>query len=461
MVALRYQDGTLVVSGLPADAFADALPEAARADFRWDDRVGAARGPAFHYAALVRSLHAEGRPFDDGARAWERLPLRPRAAREPRAYQREAVAAWTAAGGRGAVVLPTGAGKTFVAELCIAAVGRPALIVAPTLDLVAQWHTRLSAAFGVDVGLIGGGEHRLGPLTVSTYDSAALHLGRYGDRFGLIVWDEAHHLPAPAALAAARGCLAPYQLGLTATWERPDGREALLDELLGGVVYRRGIPELAGEFLAPYDSVQLRVTLGPDERERYTRARATFRDFCASHGVRLGGPQGWGAFLRAAARSAEGRAAHRAYREYRGIAHGTEQKLDLLCGILASEKGRRALIFAHDNATAYRVSRELLVPCITHRTDVKERQALLAAFSDGSLPVLATSQVLNEGVDLPEAEVAIVLSGTGTVREHVQRLGRVLRPGHGKRAVLYELVAADTTEEHTSARRRDHEAWKG
>jgi superfamily II DNA or RNA helicase len=117
-------------------------------------------------------------------------------------------------------------------------------------------------------------------------------------------------------------------------------------------------------------------------------------------------------------------------------------------------------VFTNDNAMATRVSREFLVPCITHHTDVKERRALLADFEAGHLPVLVTSRVLNEGVDLPAAEVAIVLSGTGTPREHVQRLGRILRPGQGKRAILYEVVSAGTSEEYTSARRRRHDAYR-
>lgn len=449
---LRYQDGTLTVEG----ARVDDLP----ADFVDDDRVGHPRGPAWRYAELVLGARAAGQPLQDEARAFEKLPLEHLAEREPRWYQREAVEAWAKNGRRGAVVLPTGSGKTFVAELAILTTQRPTLIVAPTIDLINQWHTRMEAVFGVKCGILGGGQHELGPITVSTYDSAALHLGRYGNRFGLVIWDEAHHLAAPQRLAAAACCLAPFQLALTATWEREDGREGLLSDVLGGgVVYRKGITELAGDFLADYETVRLTVHLGPEERERYDACRQQFQDFCRSEAIGIGGPGGWQSFLRAAARSQAGRAAHKAFMEYKAIAHGSAQKLELLGSLLVEEHGRPTLIFTHDNNTAYRVSREFLVPCITHRTDIRERKALIAAFSSGELPVLATSRVLNEGVDLPAAEVAIVLSGTGTVREHVQRLGRILRPGHGKRAVLYELVSAGTTEEYASKRRRQHAAY--
>ena len=118
------------------------------------------------------------------------------------------------------------------------------------------------------------------------------------------------------------------------------------------------------------------------------------------------------------------------------------------------------LIFTNDNATVFHISRTFLVPAITHHTDIKERRRWLTAFAEGSLPVLATSRVLNEGVDIPAADVAIVLSGTGTVREHVQRLGRILRKQEGKQAILYEVVVKDTAEENTSDRRRDHVAYK-
>jgi len=314
--------------------------------------------------------------------------------------------------------------------------------------------------FSGEIGLMGGGHHEIQRITVSTYDSAALHLSRYGDRFGLLVFDEVHHLPAPVYLEAADSSMAPFRLGLTATYEREDRREEILDDSLGPVVYRRKITELRGSYLADYETVQLSVQLSPEEQIAYQHARATYTQFVRYKRINMSGPNGWRSFLRAAAQSKAGRAAFKAYQTYRKIAHGTDRKLELLATLLAEEWGRRTIIFTHDNATAYRVSREFLVPCLTHQTDLKERKAYLDAFESGDLPVLVTSRVLNEGVDLPAAEVAIVLSGTGTVREHVQRLGRILRPGDNKQAVLYELVTRDTTEESASRRRRQHEAYR-
>lgn len=453
MWLLRFHDGTLVVEG----ARLEELPP----EFVWDDRVGAPRGPARCYADVVLGAAARGQPIEDQARKYLALDeLKRVAERTPRPYQVEALAAWKSHARRGTVVLPTGAGKTLVAELAIAEVKRATMVLAPTLDLVSQWYDRLRSTFGVEVGILGGGHHEIQDLTVSTYDSAWMHLPRYGDRFGLLVFDEVHHLPAPVYLGAAESCIAPFRLGLTATLEREDGREALLGPTVGPVVYRKEITELSGEYLAEYETVCLVVHLRPDEAVRYAEARKTFTSFVAQHRIPLGGPGGWQTFLRHAARSRAGRAAFLAYQESRAIAHGTEGKLEMLAELLSEERGRRTIVFTHDNNTAWRVSRTFLVPCITHQTPVKERRALLDAFEAGELPTLVTSRVLNEGVDLPGAEVAIVLSGTGTVREHVQRLGRILRPGKDKQAVLYEIIAAGTTEENTSARRRNHDAYR-
>jgi superfamily II DNA or RNA helicase len=122
--------------------------------------------------------------------------------------------------------------------------------------------------------------------------------------------------------------------------------------------------------------------------------------------------------------------------------------------------GDRVLIFTYDNATVYQIARRFLVPAITHQTKTRERQQILQRFHAGAYPVVVTSQVLNEGVDVPAANVGIILSGTGSVREHVQRLGRLLRKQGEKQALLYEVVSRGTAEEFTSDRRRQHHAYQ-
>ncbi len=383
-----------------------------------------------------------------------------RTSRDPFPHQLEALQSWWSNGGRGVVVLPTGTGKTHVAILAISKTARPALVITPTIDLLHQWYAELRNAFGTDIGLLGGGEYEVRPLTVTTYDSFYIHFDRWGHRFGLLVFDECHHLPTPSYMQAAIGCLAPFRLGLTATPERADGQEALLAELIGPQVYRREIKELSGEFLAEYWVERIYVELSPEEQERYTKARELYRQFVLDNGISMGGASGWQRFIQATCRSREGRAAFQAYREQRTLSLAAPAKIEVLDNLLEKHAGDRVLIFTHDNATVYQIARRFLVPAITHQTKAKERRHILDAFAAGDLTTVVTSRVLNEGVDIPAANIGVILSGSGTVREHVQRLGRLLRKLGDKQAHLYEVVTRGTAEEFTSDRRRQHHAYQ-
>src|SRR6478609_7322477 len=250
MAVLSFRSGTLELSGLTKQ---DSVP----APLTWDARSGVFRAPGMAYAEVVLGLRKQQQAFDDRARAYPELTQGLVVRREPRPFQVEALAAWRRARGRGVVVLPTGAGKSHVAVLAIDDRRRSALVVAPTLDLVRQWFDLLGATFGGPIGLVGGGEHDVRPITVTTYDSAYLHMEHLGARFGLLVFDECHHLPGPTYALSARLSLAPHRLGLTATPERADGRDAELTSLVGPTVYRRDIGELAGEYLAEYETVQV------------------------------------------------------------------------------------------------------------------------------------------------------------------------------------------------------------
>jgi superfamily II DNA or RNA helicase len=449
---IRWDRGTLLLEEWPTD---EEPP-----GFSWDHRVRMPRAPAIRYHELVLDLHRRKVPYVDQARAYVPLGRPHQTDRGPRPYQKEALERWKAGGRRGVVVLPTGAGKSFLAELAIADTDRSTLVIAPTLDLCGQWYDQLSRAFGGPIGVLGGGLHEVHDITVSTYDSAWLHVERYGNRFGLVVFDEVHHLPGPSYSLAATSAIAPFRLGLTATLERPDIEGDWVSELVGPVAHRLEITDLAGEFLAEYTTELVTVHLSPADREAYNLARATYRGFIEEKGLKLGGPGGWQQFLRVSGRSEAGRRAFRAWRESRRILEGSEAKLRLLDEILRRHADGRVLVFTNDNATVYEISRRFLVPAITHHTEAKERKAYLAAFSAGELPILVTSRVLNEGVDLPSADVAVILSGTGTPREHVQRLGRILRKQGDKQATLYELVVADSVEEKVSERRRDHVAYR-
>ncbi len=452
-VEITWESGTIVVRGLDDPSI---LPDACR----WDERSAGWRAPAVAYDRVVLALHRRKIPYDDQARAYPTLEHGLRVHREPRPYQTEALTAWTRARGRGVVVLPTGSGKSWLAMMAIDSKRRGTLVVAPTLDLVRQWYDQLRVAFDVPVGVVGGGEHDVQPITVTTYDSAYLHMEHLGRRFGLVIFDEVHHLPGESISLAGRFCLAPYRLGLTATPERADGREDVLDDLVGPIAYRRHITELTGQFLADYDVEHVEVDLTEEEWRAYSEARATYRAFVQSQGIRVGSKGGWATFIQRSAMSDEGRRAFAAWHEQRRIAFAAPSKLAYLEHLLHEHRRDRSIIFTSVNETAYAISRRFLVPVITHQTHVKERSAILAGLADGTYGAVVTSRVLNEGVDVPSANVAIIVSGSGSVREHVQRLGRVLRKAEGKRAVLYELVAAGTAEAFTSERRREHVAYR-
>ena len=134
--------------------------------------------------------------------------------------------------------------------------------------------------------------------------------------------------------------------------------------------------------------------------------------------------------------------------------------MHLLEQLLEAHRNDRVLIFTNDNATVYQISRQYLVPAITHQTKTKERKHILDGFQTGEYSAIVTSRVLNEGVDVPAANVGIVLSGTSTVTEHVQRLGRLLRKHGDKQALLIEVVTRGTVEEFITERRRQHHAYQ-
>ena len=314
----------------------------------WDARTACFRAPASAYAAVRRAFGRGDDAVEDRARGYGELALGARVHREPRPYQTEALAAWRAHQGRGVVVLPTGAGKTWVACLAIEDKRRSTLVVAPTLDLVRQWYDVLRTTFGVPVGVIGGGEYDVRSLTVSTYDSAHIHMEHLGNRFGLVVFDECHHLPGPAYALAARACVAPFRLGLTATPERADGRHTDFDELVGPIVYRKDIVDLSAEggYLAPYDTVRLTVELGPEDRRAHDEARGIYRDFLARNGIRMSTPSGWSDFVIRSARNEDGRRAMAAYRRQRDIAFAAPAKLDYV-GAVARPPPRRPHVAVH------------------------------------------------------------------------------------------------------------------
>jgi superfamily II DNA or RNA helicase len=358
------------------------------------------------------------------------------------------------AGRRGVVVLPTGSGKTRVALAAMASIAAPALCLVPTNALLAQWRLNLREVYSGPIGCYGDGERTLAPVTVATFASAYRHMSTLGDRFGLIVVDEAHHFAGGALDEALEMAIAPLRLGLTATPPPPGPQAQHLAKVLGPVVFELGIGDLAGDVLAPLDQITWRVPLDVDERREHDALREVFNRafaaFLAAHPTRR-----WEDFVRHASLTDEGRLGVAAWRRAGALLAYPRSKRQALGVLLERHRAARTLVFVANNATAYAVATEHLVMPITCDIGTAEREEALASFRDGTLRALVSAQVLNEGIDVPDAEIGIVVSGSRGVREHVQRIGRLLRPGPGKRAAIYELVVAGTKEVRQAERRAE------
>jgi superfamily II DNA or RNA helicase len=418
-----------------------------------DPRSGTARAPAFRYSALRDVLDSRDDVYEDRVGRWEPLSLS--TTYDLREYQRDALDAWQRAGNRGVVELPTGAGKTVVAIAAMVACSLPALVVVPTIDLLNQWRRELDAEFDVEVGQFGGGEQRQGPITVSTYDSAYLRADDVGDQFGLVVFDEVHHLGGEGYRDIARLLAAPARLGLTATFERPDGAHEEVERLVGPRVFSLAVDDLAGEHLADYDIKRIEVSLSEAERRRYDESQETFVDYLRTSNLDMRSSADYQKLVMRSGNDPRAREALLAKQRARRVMMNADAKVDALSTILDRHRDDRVIVFTAHTDLVYRLSERFLLPAITNETGVAERREILDRFRDGTYSRVVTANVLDEGVDVPDANVAVVLSGSGSEREFTQRLGRVLRPkSDGGRALLYEVVTEETTEENVAARRR-------
>lgn len=451
---LAFSEGTLVLSDLSR---ADLARLQSAAGWVWDPRIGAYRCDALAYAQAIRELRRAAISVEDQVPAWQAVAWPKVALHALREEQEAAVKAWMAER-RGTIVMPTGTGKTEVALHIMAATSASTLVVAPVRDLMYQWHRRILAGLGCDAGIIGDSLFRVEPVSVTTYDSAYIHMDKLGNRFELIVFDECHHLPGPMRRDAARMSAAPMRLGLTATLERSDGRHGDLDGLIGPKVYEVPIASARGQTLADYDVVRIPIHLLPEEQARYDQLSRQVRAYM--HQRRQEDPKFcWEDLCAETGKTPEARRALRAYFAKKSIEDRAEEKLGVLEDLFRLHVGEPCIVFTGSNAMARDVSRRFLIPCLLSHCGKKERLDVLQGLEDGTYPALVANRVLDEGVDLPEVKVAIVIGGTASSRQAKQRLGRILRKSGNARAVLYEIVTADTNEEQRSRRRRDSDAY--
>ncbi len=351
-----------------------------------------------------------------------------------RNYQSESVDAFFAdqggGGGSGVVVLPCGAGKTMVGIGLIEKLKCQTLILAPNITSIRQWRKEIIQWTNLgedDVAEYSGARKEIASITVATYQITAhrksktdefTHLDLFsGHDWGLIIYDEVHMLPAPVFRFTAE-IQARRRLGLTATLVREDGSEDEVFTLIGPRIYDMPWRDLEKEgFIAKVRCVEVRLDLPAEERESYLAAdrRHRFR-----------------------------------------ISSENPMKLKRLQQILKRHEGDRILVIGQYLRQLKEVTRSIGAPLITGHTPQDERERLYAAFRAGEVPVLIVSKVGNFAVDLPDASVAVQISGTyGSRQEEAQRLGRVLRPkSDGREATFYSLVTRDSRDQDFAQRRQ-------
>ncbi len=404
-----------------------------------------------------------------------------------RDWQVRAFAAWATAGCRGVVEAVTGTGKTRLAlaaiRACLAQGGR-ALVLVPTLDLLGQWRRQLDTHVpGARVGQLGGGQaddlHDHHVVIATPHSAAAVPVDLPTGAIGLLVADEAHRYGAPT-WGAALGDDFAMRLALTATYERnDDGLVEVLAPYFGGVVHTYGFADAAADrVIAPFDITFVGIDLTPDEQQRYELADGQVRQHrreLVSHGL----PRHPLELIAAAARisaAAEGRpntrvgrdvVAARAFlsalRKRRDVAAQADGKLEVVRALAPrlSSDGRRGLVFTDTVEQAEQAARILAaagVPAEEIHGDLAgdRRRIRLAQFRNGNLQVVVAPRVLDEGVDVPDAELAVVLAAFRTRRQMIQRLGRVLRlKDDGRHAALMVAFAVGTREDPAEGAQED------
>jgi superfamily II DNA or RNA helicase len=399
-----------------------------------------------------------------------------------RDWQRTALTAWRAAGSRGIVEAVTGTGKTRVGIEALRdalSAGRGCLVLVPTTALLQQWARILTRDLPeVRIGLLGDG--RVASLAacdvlIATIQSASRRRPEPADGRGLLVADECHRYGAPSfAEALVDGF--DQRLGLTATLERPDGGVAdTLEPYFGPVVHHYGFREaLADEVIAPFRIALLGVDLTPPERDAYEENRETAKAARTQLVNRYGLPaQPFGEFLLAVNAASRGgftspltRTARRylgAFHAYREVLATTPRKLDAVPQLSpAIERARGTLLFGESVHAVERSAADLRrvgisVEALHGQVPTRQRQEALADFAAGTLQALTAPRVLDEGVDVPEADLAVIVAASQSRRQMVQRLGRVVRlKDDGRLARLIIMYVRGTTEDPATG---GHEAF--
>jgi superfamily II DNA or RNA helicase len=449
--ALSFDRGSL---RLDAPATARVPPY-----FVWDERVNAWRTAAVNHFRVCEDAATYRLPLADQAPRFFPAPALRDGLPPLRPDQHAAIEAWEHAGHRGVIVKPTGTGKTEIALAIIARHRAPTLVVAPLRDLMYQWQRRIKKGLGFEAGVLGDGRQEVWPITVTTYDSAWIHMKEIGNRYRLIVYDEVHHLPGPVQHESALDCLAPLRLGLSATPWRADGRDEMLTELIGPVVYEEDLAQARGRTVADYLIVRVPIYLTEEEQAEFDELSRSIRHYVAGRRREEGGFE-WTEMARRSRTDPQAREILRRWRRKLAIVNRSTEKLRVLEDIFRLHPDEPCVVFTASNRMALDVSARFLIPALTAHSDKHERNRVLDGFAAGRIKALAACEVLNEGWDAPVVKVGVVLGGDKGVREAVQRLGRLLRKSGDRIARLYEVVVQETPDVASARRRGRTDAYR-
>ena len=373
-----------------------------------------------------------------------------------RDYQKEALTKWRINNRRGCVVLPTGTGKTVIALGAIKETITSTLIIVPTLNLVEQWYEVIGKILKDpnQLGKLGGGVEEIRSITITTYDSAYLKASYLGNKFEFLIFDEVHHLASDKYSLIGEQFISPLRLGLTATIEREDGKHVNIYKLVGNVVYNKDFHDMSKDnHLAKFRLKKIKINMLPEELIQYNKAMSEYKRLLRESKIFF--PIRLEKLIMLSGNNVNLRKALLLRNEAQDIALNSHAKILELETILKQNSIKKIIIFTVHTKLAYIISNRFLIPVITHRTKNEERNQILDNFKKGQYKIIVTTKVLDEGTDVPDANMGIILSGTGSKREFVQRLGRLLRPKRDIENVadLIELISSDTSEIYTSTRR--------
>ncbi len=360
---------------------------------------------------------------------------------------------------KGVVILPTGAGKTIIALKLIEELKIRTLIIVPTLDLVDQWKKKVATIFKLnedEIGLFASGAFNIGDISIATYASASKSnfLRQFMDFFGLLVFDEVHHLPSKTYREIALRLIAPYRIGLTATMVDDEEKELFLKTYIGPVFHGETLEVLTFKgYLADFDYKKIYVSLEEEERHRYLKLVSDYNEYVKTNFPNLKGIDAFKAVLMRSKSDKQAREALAARIEAKKIAFLPYQKMFKLDEILKFHRKDKVIIFTAFKNSAEKISYMFGIPCITSDVKKEIREEILELFRRGILSKIVTAEVLDEGIDVPDANVAVIISGRSSQRQLIQRIGRILRPREGKKAVVYEIVTRGTIEEKMSKKR--------